>query len=48
MESYPKRKRLLEEKHCKLITLKPFNDEICIIDKGLGPLPQQQIHEINY
>ena len=27
MESYHKRKKLLEEKYGKLITLKPFNDE---------------------
>ena len=42
MESYHKRKRILEEKYGKLITLKPFNDDIGIVDKGLGPLPQQQ------
>ena len=42
MESYHKRKRLLEEKYGKLIILKPFNDDIGIVDKGLGPLPQQQ------
>ena len=28
MESYHKRKKLLEEKDGKLITLKPFNDDI--------------------
>ena len=27
MESYHKRKKLLEEKYGKLINLKPFNDE---------------------
>ena len=27
MESYHKRKKLLEEKYGKLITLKPFNDD---------------------
>ena len=27
MESYHKRKRLLEEKYGKLIVVKPFNDE---------------------
>ena len=28
MESYHKRKRLLEEKYGKLIVVKPFNDDI--------------------
>ena len=48
MESYHKRKKLLEEKYGKLINLRapatrrPFNDDVGIADKGLGPLPQQQ------
>ena len=42
MESYHKRKKILEEKYCKLKTLKPFNNDIGIVDKGLGPVPQQQ------
>ena len=32
MESYHKRKKLLEEKYGKLINLKPFNDDIGIAD----------------
>ena len=32
MESYHKRKRLLEEKCGKLIHVKPFNDDIGIVD----------------
>ena len=32
MESYHKRKRLLEEKYCKLIHVKPFNDDTGIVD----------------
>ena len=32
MESYHKRKRLLEEKYGKLIHVKPFNDESGIVD----------------
>ena len=32
MESYHKRKKLLEEKYGKLITLKPYNDDIGIVD----------------
>ena len=32
MESYHKRKKALEEKYGKLITLKPFND-IAIVDR---------------
>ena len=32
MESYHKRKRLLEEKYGKLINVKPFNDDIGIAD----------------
>ena len=31
MESYHKGKKLLEEKHGKLITLKPFNDDVGIV-----------------
>ena len=42
MEPYHKRKRLLKETYGKLNLLKPFNDDIGIVDKGLGPLPQQQ------
>ena len=42
MESYRKRKKMLEEKYGKLIILKPYNDDNGIVDKGLGPLPQQQ------
>ena len=47
MESYHKGKKLLEEKYGKLIILKPYNDDngivdSGIVDKGLGPLPQQQ------
>ena len=42
MESYHKGKRSLEEKYGKLINVKPFNDDIGIVNKGLGPLPQQQ------
>ena len=33
---------MLEKKCGKLITLKPPNDDNGIVDKGLGPLPQQQ------
>ena len=32
MESYHKRKKLLEEKYGKLITLKPLNDDIGIVN----------------
>ena len=32
MESYHKRKKLLEEKHGKLIGLKPLNDDIGIVE----------------
>ena len=32
MESYLKRKRVLEEKYGKLINVKPFNDDIGIVD----------------
>ena len=32
MDSYHKRKRLSEEKYGKLITLKPYNDDIGIAD----------------
>ena len=42
MDSYHKRKKVLEEKYCKLISFKPFNVDSGIVDKGLGPLPQQQ------
>ena len=41
MESYHKRKKLLEDKYGKSTNLKPFNDDNGIVDKGLGPLPQQ-------
>ena len=34
MESYHKRKRLLEEKYGKLIILKPFNDDNGIVNKS--------------
>ena len=34
MESYHKRKRLLEEKYAKFIHLKPFNDDIGIADNS--------------
>ena len=33
---------MLEEKYGKLINVKPFNDDNGIVDKELGPLPQQQ------
>ena len=42
MDPYHKKKKLLEEKYGKLIILKPDNDDNGIVDKGLGPLPQQQ------
>ena len=32
MESYHKRKKLLEEKYGKLINLKPYNDDVGIAD----------------
>ena len=32
MESYHKRKKLLEEKYGKLITLKPYSDDVGIAD----------------
>ena len=32
MESYHKRKRLLEEKYGKLINVKPFNDDNGMVD----------------
>ena len=32
MESYHKRKKLLEEKYGKLVTLKPYNDDIGKVD----------------
>ena len=32
MESYHKGKKLLEEKYGKLITLKPFNDDVGIVN----------------
>ena len=32
MESYHKRKKLLEEKYGKLIIVKPFNDDVGIAD----------------
>ena len=32
MESYHKRKKLLEDKYGKLITLKPFNDDVGIVN----------------
>ena len=44
MESYHKRRISSEEKCGKLINLKPYNDDNGIVDKGLGPLPQQQEH----
>ena len=34
MESYRKRKRLLEEKYGKWIHVKPFNDDIGIVDNS--------------
>ena len=33
---------MLEEKYGKLIKIKPYSDDIGVVDKGLGPLPQQQ------
>ena len=32
MESYRKRKKMLEEKYGKLLTLKPFNDDVGIVN----------------
>ena len=32
MESYHKRKTLLEDKYSKLLTLKPYNDDVGIAD----------------
>ena len=34
MESHHKRKRLLEEKYGKLISFKPYNDDIGIVDNS--------------
>ena len=34
MESYHKRKRLLEEKYGKLTNVKPFNDDVGIVDNS--------------
>ena len=42
MDSYHKRKRLLEEKYGKLLTLKPFNDDIGIVDKRAIASHRQQ------
>ena len=33
---------MLEEKYGKLAYLKPYNDDNGIVEKGVGPLPQQQ------
>ena len=42
MESYHKRKQLLEEKHGKLIILKPYNDDNGIVDNGIVDNKQQK------
>ena len=41
MESYHKRKKLLEEKYGKLITSKPFNDDIGIVNNKQQVLVKQ-------
>ena len=41
MESYHKRKRLLEEKYGKLIVVKPFNDDIGIADNTHQEIVEQ-------
>ena len=49
MESYHKRKKLLEEKYGKLITLKPYNNDVGIADnrhqefvKQLQDIPDEE------
>ena len=42
MESYHKRKQLLEEKYGKLIKLKPYNDDNGIVDNGIADNKQQK------
>ena len=51
MESYHKRKRLLEEKYVKLINVKPFNDDIGIVDNSeqksvRAPATRRQFQDI--
>ena len=41
MESYNKRKKLLEEKYGKLIFLKPFNDDIGVVNNKQQKFVQQ-------
>ena len=42
MESYNKRKKLLEETYVKLIILKPYNDDNGIVDNGKVDNAQQK------
>ena len=42
MESYHKRKKLLEEKYGKLTKFKPYNDDVGIADNNKSMLKQPQ------
>ena len=47
MESYHKRKRLLEEKYGKLIVVKPFNDERVVIASNRQQKLLKQLQDIS-
>ena len=47
MESYHKRKRILEEKHGKLISLKPLNDERVVIASRRQQKLLKQLQDIS-
>ena len=47
MESYHKRKRLLDEKYGKLIVVKPFNDERVVIASNRQQKLLKQLQDIS-
>ena len=47
MESYHKRKKLLEEKYGKLIVVKPFNDERVVIASNRQQKLLKQLQDIS-
>ena len=47
MESYHKRKRILEEKYGKLIIVKPLNDERVVIASNRQQQPLKQLQDIS-
>ena len=44
MESHHKREKLFEEKYCKLINVKPYNDDIGIADNIRNPLNNFKVY----